>query len=56
MKYSNYLVEITGITIYPLISLAIFVTFFCAVLIKVFYMDKEKIKHISNLPLDNKNK
>ena len=64
MKMSNYLVEIAGVSIYPIISLLIFVAFFTCMLLWVFYMDKNKVNYIAHLPLsedqdkiskDNKN-
>lgn len=51
MKLSNYLVEIAGVSIFPIISLLIFVVFFAVVLFRVFYMDKNKVEYIANLPL-----
>jgi hypothetical protein len=38
MKYSNYLVKINGVSIYPIISLAIFVVFFILVIYFVLRM------------------
>lgn len=51
MKLSNYLVEIAGVSIYPIISLLLFVLFFVGVLYWVFKMDKNKVNYIANLPL-----
>lgn len=53
MKMSNYLVEIAGVSIYPIISLLIFVVFFIGVLAWVFFMDKNKVNYIANLPFTN---
>jgi hypothetical protein len=52
MKFTNYLVHITGITIYPLLSLMLFVVFFVAVTIWAFGADSRLIQHMENLPLD----
>jgi len=54
MKISNYLVEISGVSIYPIISLLLFVLFFAGVLIWVFFIDQNKVNYIANIPL-NKN-
>lgn len=53
MKLSNYLVEISGVSIFPIISLLIFVVFFAGVLLWVFFMDKNKINYIAHLPLSD---
>ena len=53
MKFVNYLESITGVDIYALISLGIFVTFFVVMLTWVFRADKKKIKEISRIPLEN---
>jgi hypothetical protein len=54
MKFINYLESITGIGIFPMLSMLIFVVFFTAVLIYVFKMDKTYIDKISRIPLDAK--
>ena len=53
MKFIHYIEKIGGVDIYGMVSLSIFVIFFSVMLIKVFRTDKEKIKEISRLPLDN---
>lgn len=53
MKFSTYLQNITGISIYPLISLILFVAFFILVTIWMYSLSKKEIEHIENLPLDN---
>jgi cytochrome c oxidase cbb3-type subunit 4 len=55
MKFINYLESITGIGIYPLISLIIFFSFFTIVGIFVYKADKNFIKEVSNIPLDDNN-
>ncbi|WP_408041696.1 CcoQ/FixQ family Cbb3-type cytochrome c oxidase assembly chaperone [Tenacibaculum amylolyticum] len=49
----NHLESITGIEIYPIISLSIFFTFFVLLFWWVFTAKKAYIKEVSNLPLDN---
>ncbi|WP_075340982.1 cytochrome C oxidase subunit IV [Tenacibaculum agarivorans] len=49
----NHLESITGIEIYPLISLSIFFTFFLLLFWWVFTAKKSYIKKVSNIPLDN---
>ena len=48
----GHLETITGIEIYPLISLLIFFTFFVALFWWVFTANKEYINKVSNIPLD----
>lgn len=52
MKYSNYLVEINGVSIYPIISLLLFVVFFAFMTWYVLRMNKDEVADIANLPLD----
>ncbi len=51
----NHMESITGIEIYPIISLLIFFTFFVVLFWWVFTAKKDYIKTVSNLPLDNQN-
>ncbi|MFL1012330.1 CcoQ/FixQ family Cbb3-type cytochrome c oxidase assembly chaperone [Flavisericum labens] len=51
----NHMESITGIEIYPIISLLIFFTFFVALFWWVFTAKKDYIKKVSNIPLDNQN-
>jgi hypothetical protein len=53
MKFSQYLEKITGVGVYPMVSLLLFVFFFTVVTIIVFKQNKAEIDHIENLPLDN---
>lgn len=53
MKFSNYLTQITGVSIYPLISLVIFVLFFGGVIWYVYRTSSETIQEIERLPLDD---
>lgn len=50
MKFSNYLEQIAGVRIYPIISLVLFVVFFTGVMIWIYSIDKKEIEHMENLP------
>jgi len=52
----NHMESITGIEIYPLISLLIFFAFFVVLFWWVITAKKDYITTVSNLPLDNQNK
>jgi hypothetical protein len=54
MKFINYLKSISGIEIYPLISLLIFVAFFTLLIIYTLKASKQYIQEMKNIPLDNK--
>lgn len=51
----GHLESITGIEIYPMISLLIFFTFFVVLFYWVITAKKDYITTVSNLPLDNQN-
>jgi hypothetical protein len=51
----NHMESITGIEIYPLISLIIFFTFFVILFWWVITAKKDYISTVSNIPLDNQN-
>ncbi len=53
MKFSYYLEQITGVSIYPIISLLLFVAFFTAVTIWAFRMNRKEVEHCEQLPLDD---
>lgn len=53
MKFINYLTSITGVEIFPLISLLIFFVFFTALVVYVFKADKSRLKYLSHLPIEN---
>jgi cbb3-type cytochrome oxidase subunit 3 len=53
MKFSNYLEQITGVSIYPVISLVVFVVFFTGVIIWIYSIDKKEIEHMENLPFND---
>jgi cbb3-type cytochrome oxidase subunit 3 len=52
MKFIHYLTSITGVEIFPLISLLIFFVFFVALLVYAFKADKSRLKYLSNLPIE----
>ncbi|MFY8091366.1 MAG: CcoQ/FixQ family Cbb3-type cytochrome c oxidase assembly chaperone [Chitinophagaceae bacterium] len=51
MKFSHYLEKITGVSIYPIISLTLFVAFFTLVTIWILKMDKNELAKAEQLPL-----
>ncbi len=51
----NHMESITGIEIYPMISLLIFFIFFVALFWWVITAKKDYIKTVSNIPLENQN-
>ncbi len=53
MKFIHYIEKIGGIDIYGIVSLAIFVGFFLAMLVWVFATKKQTFTEISRIPLDN---
>ncbi len=52
MKFINYLQSISGIGIYPLISLLMFFVFFAAVTWYVFSVDKSYVERASRIPVN----
>lgn len=52
----DHLQSIVGVSIYPIISLVVFVVFFAALIIWVFKVDKNYIKKMENLPLETEGK
>ena len=51
--YQNILTSIEGITVFPIISLVIFVLFFSVVIYRVVRIPSEEIKEIEKIPLDD---
>ena len=49
----HHLDTITGVEIYPIISLILFFVVFITMLYFVFKMPKKSIDELGNLPLDN---
>lgn len=52
MKFINYLETITGISIYPLTSLLLFVAVFSIATIWILRADSGFIDHMKNIPLE----
>lgn len=44
-----------GVTVYPIISLVVFVIFFAVIIIWMIKADKEYLRKMADLPLDNGN-
>ena len=55
MKFINYLENITGIGVYPLISLIVFVGFFGLVTFYVIKGDKTHFEKLRNMPVNENN-
>lgn len=55
MKFVNYLEKITGVSVYPLISLLLFFTIFIVVIIMTVRMPNKVVEEMENLPLENDN-
>lgn len=55
MKFKHYLETISGISIFPMISLAIFFIFFAVLIIWTMTLKKERIAKMKNIPLDQSN-
>jgi len=53
MKFVNYIEKISGIDIFGMISLVVFVLFFTVMLTWVFTTKKKVLNEISRIPLDN---
>lgn len=53
MKFRHYLETITGVDVYPMISLLLFFAFFTALAIWALKANKQYISDSKNLPLDN---
>ncbi|MDO6597070.1 CcoQ/FixQ family Cbb3-type cytochrome c oxidase assembly chaperone [Oceanihabitans sp. 2_MG-2023] len=51
----NYMDSISGIEVYPIISLLIFFGFFVVLFLWVYTAKKEYIQTVSNIPLENEN-
>jgi cytochrome c oxidase cbb3-type subunit 4 len=55
MKFINYLESITGIGIFPLISLLIFFIFFTGLSLWAFRADKGYIRALKHIPFPDEN-
>lgn len=51
--FKEHLQTIEGISVYPILSLLIFVFFFAALLYWVFSFNKEDLIALKNIPLEN---
>jgi cytochrome c oxidase cbb3-type subunit IV len=51
--YKDILQSITGVEVFPVISLVLFVIVFAAVLISVARMDRTRATGLAGLPLDD---
>ncbi|GBL34729.1 hypothetical protein EMGBS15_03240 [Filimonas sp.] len=52
MKFKNYLEQINGVEIYPMISLVLFGAIFIAVVAYAFTADKKPMNDKANIPLN----
>ena len=50
--YKEILLTMTGIHVFPVISLVLFVIVFGSVLVSVARMDKHRVRRLASLPLD----
>lgn len=53
MKFINYLEKISGVSIFPIISLVLFTAVFLLVVIYAMKTSRESISEMENLPLDD---
>ncbi|MDX9791453.1 MAG: hypothetical protein WC313_02130 [Candidatus Kapaibacterium sp.] len=51
--FKNIFSHISGIEIYPILTLIFFFTFFLAVLVMALRLDKKFVNYMGNLPLEN---
>jgi hypothetical protein len=50
--YREILLGISGVALYPVVSLVLFVTTFGLVLLQVSRMDRSRLQHLASLPLE----
>lgn len=55
MKFKHYLESITGVGVYPLVSLLIFFTFFTVLTLWAVKANKGYISELKNIPFGNQN-
>ncbi len=55
MKFSNYLGSIENVSIYPIITIILFMLVFFGAVLWIVTRDKEYVSEMENVPLDNKN-
>ena len=51
--YKEILQSIEGVSVYPIISLIVFVLFFAVILVWMLKVDKKYIKKMESLPFEN---
>lgn len=51
--FKQFLDKVSGTEVYLITSLGIFLIFFILVAVMLFFMKKDHIKHMSELPLSN---
>ncbi|MFZ4544362.1 MAG: CcoQ/FixQ family Cbb3-type cytochrome c oxidase assembly chaperone [Saprospiraceae bacterium] len=51
MKFRHYLETISGIEIYPLLSMFVFLAFFTLLIVYVIKAKKKDIEELENIPL-----
>ncbi|MEO7272523.1 MAG: cbb3-type cytochrome c oxidase subunit 3 [Vicinamibacterales bacterium] len=51
--YREILLGISGVALYPIVSLLLFVTTFGAVLVQVARMDRRRIQQLAALPFED---
>ncbi len=54
--FSHYFEQISGIEIFPIISLLLFFAVFIFMIIRVIYLKKSYVNKMSSLPLESNNK
>ncbi len=53
--FSNLLSSIEDVSVYPVITLILFVFAFVLVVIRLVFMDKETVNEMKNIPLEDDN-
>lgn len=54
MKFINYLTSITGVGIFPLISLLVFFLFFLVLFLYVWKADQDRFRYLAAMPVEEK--
>lgn len=52
--FKQHLAGATGVDMYLILSLFIFLIFFMVVAVRLFFFDKKELDYLSNIPLENK--
>lgn len=55
MKFKYYLERITGVDVYPMVSLLLFFVFFACLTFWALRANRGYIAHMKNIPIDNDN-